>query len=474
MSLKPTFRLLSILIAILSIFLLIPATIEYFETENLYLFKISIVSILSSIPIWYFSRKAKSFSNKDVFLVIVLCWIAASFFGSIPFYLSDSFDGYSNALFEAVSGVTTTGATIIEDIESMPKSILFWRSFLQWFGGLGIVIFTIALLPLLGVSGEKIFNLEYPGPSSEKITPRIKDTARLLIKFYVGFTLALFMLLSYSMSFFDAICHAMTTMPSGGFSTFNDSINGQSDYIKSIILLFMLITGTNFALHFRAVNLGLRSYQRDREFQYYILVCIFFSGLIFSLGFFNSDENSPLDIAFQTVSIVTTTGYTSTNYSSWSPFISQYLLFILMFTGAMGGSTSGGIKLIRIVALVKYVRVELKRALHEKAIIPVRIGKKVLSDELIRKTLAFFLFYVLFFFLASIIFVMLGDNLESSIGAAASAMGNIGPSIGEYGAMDTYSNMHTAGKYLMMFGMILGRLEIFAVLVLFTKTFWRS
>ena len=176
MSLKPTFRLLSILIAILSIFLLIPATIEYFETENLYLFKISIVSILSSIPIWYFSRKAKSFSNKDVFLVIVLCWIAASFFGSIPFYLSDSFDGYSNALFEAVSGVTTTGATIIEDIESMPKSILFWRSFLQWFGGLGIVIFTIALLPLLGVSGEKIFNLEYPGPSSEKITPRIKDT----------------------------------------------------------------------------------------------------------------------------------------------------------------------------------------------------------------------------------------------------------------------------------------------------------
>ena len=263
MSLKPTFRLLSILIAILSIFLLIPATIEYFETENLYLFKISIVSILSSIPIWYFSRKAKSFSNKDVFLVIVLCWIAASFFGSIPFYLSDSFDGYSNALFEAVSGVTTTGATIIEDIESMPKSILFWRSFLQWFGGLGIVIFTIALLPLLGVSGEKIFNLEYPGPSSEKITPRIKDTARLLIKFYVGFTLALFMLLSYNMSFFDAICHAMTTIPSGGFSTFNDSINGQSDYIKSIILLFMLITGTNFALHFRAVNLGLRSYQRD-------------------------------------------------------------------------------------------------------------------------------------------------------------------------------------------------------------------
>ena len=474
MSLRPTFRLLSILIAVLSVFLLVPATIEYFDSSSLYLFQISAISIFCAVPVWYFSRKAKSFSNKDVFLVIVLCWISAAIFGSIPFYLSGAFTGYSNALFEAVSGVTTTGATILTDIESMPRSILLWRSFLQWFGGLGIVIFTIALLPLLGVSGEKIFNLEYPGPSSEKITPRIKDTARLLLKFYIGFTLALFLLLSYNMSFFDAICHAMTTMPSGGFSTFSDSINGQSDYVKSVILLFMLITGTNFALHFRAVNLGLKSYQRDREFQYYIFACLFFIGLIFSFGFFSDGNTSPLDVAFQTVSIITTTGYTATDYSSWTPFISQYLLYILMFTGAMGGSTSGGIKIIRIVALYKYVRVELKRALHEKAIIPVRIGKKVLSDELIRKTLAFFLFYVLFFFLASIIFVMLGDNLESSIGAAASAMGNIGPSIGEYGAMDNYDGMHIVGKYLMMFGMILGRLEIFAVLVLFTRTFWRS
>ena len=283
---------------------------------------------MCAIPVWYLSRKAKSFSNKDVFLVIVLCWISAAIFGSIPFYVSGAFNGYSNALFEAVSGVTTTGATILTDIESMPRSILLWRSFLQWFGGLGIVIFTIALLPLLGVSGEKIFNLEYPGPSSEKITPRIKDTARLLLKFYIGFTVALFLLLSYSMSFFDAICHAMTTMPSGGFSTFNDSINGQSDYVKSVILFFMLVTGTNFALHFRAVNLGLKSYQRDREFQYYIFACLLFMTLIFSFGFFNEDKTSPLDVAFQTVSIITTTGYTATDYSSWTPFISQYLSLI--------------------------------------------------------------------------------------------------------------------------------------------------
>ena len=474
MSLRPTFRLLSILVFFLSLALLIPASIEYLDSGKIYLFYLAATSIFASIPIWFFSRKAKSFSNKDVFIVIVLSWVSASIYGSIPFHLSDLFNGYSNALFEAVSGVTTTGATILTDIESMPRSLLFWRSFLQWFGGLGIVIFTIALLPLLGVSGEKIFNLEYPGPSSEKITPRIKDTARLLIKFYVGFTGIQFFLLSYDMTFFNAICHAMTTMPSGGFSTFNDSINGQSDYVKSVILLFMIITGTNFALHFRAINLGLDSYRRDREFQYYILVCVFFSCLILFFGLVNNEDSPILDTVFQTVSIITTTGYTSTNYSDWNPFISQYILYILMFTGAMGGSTSGGIKLIRIVALFKYVRVELKRALHEKAIIPVRIGSKVLSDELIRKTLAFFLFYVLFFFLASIIFVMMGINLESSLGAAASAMGNIGPSIGDFGAMDNYSTLPVLAKYIMMFGMILGRLEIFAVLVLFTKTFWRS
>ena len=474
MSLRPTFRLLSILIFFLSLVLIIPALIEYFDSGKTYLFSISIISIAFCLPVWFLSRKAKSFSNKDVFVVIVMSWVSAAIFGSLPFYLSGLFNGFSNALFEAVSGVTTTGATILTDVESMPRSLLFWRSFLQWFGGLGIVIFTIALLPLLGVSGEKIFNLEYPGPSSEKITPRIKDTARLLIKFYVGFTGVQFLLLSYDMSLFNAICHSMTTMPSGGFSTFNDSINGQSDYVKSVILLFMILTGTNFALHFRSLNLGLDSYRRDREFQYYIFVCIFFSALILFFGLINNEGFPILDTVFQTVSIITTTGYTSTNYSEWNPFIAQYILYILMFTGAMGGSTSGGIKLIRIVVLFKYVRVELKRALHEKAIIPVRIGEKVLSDELIRKTLAFFLFYVLFFFVASVIFVMMGIDLESSLGAAASAMGNIGPSIGDFGAMDNYSSLPELAKYIMMFGMILGRLEIFAVLVLFTKTFWRS
>ena len=329
-------------------------------------------------------------------------------------------------------------------------------------------------MPLLGVSGEKLFNVEYPGPSSEKITPRIKDTARLLLTFYVGFTFLEFTLLSYSMPFFDAICHALTTMPTGGFSTFNDSINSQSTYVKSIILLFMVIGGTNFALHFRMLKAGPKGYIRDREFLYYIGLIMLVSMAILLIGNWYNEESNTLDTTFQVVAILTSTGYTATDYSAWQPFIKQFLLFGLMFVGAMGGSTSGGIKLIRIVAIIKYARTELKRSLHSKAIIPIRIGQKLIPDEVIRKTLAFFLFYVAFFFIASFCFILLGDDFQSALGAAASGMGNIGPSWGAYGAMDNYLLMPMLSKYIMMFCMLLGRLEIFAVLVLFTKTFWRS
>ena len=474
MSLRPIFRFLAMLTMFLSIFLLIPALIDYVDLGGVYLLKIAGAAFILSLPVLYVCRKAKSLSNKNVFLVIVLSWVMTSVFGSLPFYYSGFFDNYTNALFEAVSGVTTTGATILDDIEILPKSILFWRAFLQWIGGLGVVVFTIALLPLLGVSGEKLFNVEYPGPSSEKITPRIKDTARLLLKFYIGFTLLEFVLLSYDMPSFDAICHALTTMPTGGFSTFNDSINSQSYYVKSVILLFMIIGGTNFALHFRAAKAGPKSYIRDREFLYYIGLVSLASISILLISYWYSEGSNTLDTTFQVVAIITSTGYTATDYSAWQPFIKQFMLFGLMFVGAMGGSTSGGMKLIRIIAVAKYATMELKRSLHSKAIIPIRIGKKIIPDEVIRKTIAFFLFYVSFFFFASFCFIVMGIDFQSAMGAAASGMGNIGPSWGAYGAMDNYLLMPMIGKYIMMFCMLLGRLEIFAVLVLFTKTFWRS
>ena len=476
MSLRPTFRFLAILVMFLSLCLLIPGLIDYFsgETQSLYLFKIAGFSFIAAIPVWLLSRKARSFSNRDVFLVTVFSWVLAAIFGSFPFYFSGYFPSYPDALFEAVSGVTTTGATILTDIESLPKSILLWRAFLQWIGGLGIVVFTIALLPLLGVSGEKLFNLEFPGPSSEKMTPRIQETAKILLGFYVGFTFIEFLLLSYSMTFFNAICHAFTTMPTGGFSTFNSSINDQPIYVKTVILLFMIIGGTNFVLHFRALKGGFRSYIRDREFLYYTGLIAIISSMILLISYITSNGSGVLDTVFQVVAILTSTGYTATDYELWSPYVKQFMLFGLMFVGAMGGSTSGGMKLIRVVAIFKYARMELKRALHSKAIIPIRIGSKVIEDEVIRKTLGFFLFYIMFFFFASLSFSAMGIDMESSFGAAASGMGNIGPSLGQFGPTDTYLSLPLAGKFIMMFCMLLGRLEIFAVLVLFTKTYWRT
>ncbi len=476
MSLRPTFRFLTILIMFLSLCLFIPKLINYFsgETQSLYLFKIAGFSFIAAIPVWLLSRKARSFSNRDVFLVIVFSWVLASILGSFPFYFSGYFPSYPDALFEAVSGVTTTGATILTDIESLPKSILLWRAFLQWIGGLGIVVFTIALLPLFGVSGEKLFNLEFPGPASEKMTPRIQETAKILLGFYVGFTFVEFLLLSYSMTFFNAICHAFTTMPTGGFSTFNSSINDQPIYVKTVILLFMIIGGTNFVLHFRALKGGFRSYIRDREFLYYAGLIAIVSSVILLISYITSNGSGVLDTVFQVVAILTSTGYTATDYELWSPYVKQFILFGLMFVGAMGGSTSGGIKLIRVVAIFKYAKMELKRALHSKAIIPIRIGSKVIEDEVIRKTLGFFLFYIMFFFFASLSFSAMGIDMESSFGAAASGMGNIGPSLGQFGPTDTYLSLPLAGKFIMMFCMILGRLEIFAVLVLFTKTYWRT
>jgi len=476
MSLRPTFRFLSMLVMFLSFSLLIPGLLDYLDSGNLYLFKIAGFSFASVIPIFYLSRKARSFSNRDVFLAVVFGWVLASVFGSLPFYYSGHFPSYSDALFEAVSGVTTTGATILTDIESIPKSILLWRAFLQWLGGLGIVVFTIALLPLLGVSGEKLFNLEFPGPASEKISPRIQDTAKILLSFYIGFTFVEFLLLSYapSMTFFDAIAHAFTTMPTGGFSTFNTSLNDQSIYVKSIILLFMIIGGTNFALHFRALKGGFRSYTRDTEFLYYMGVIGIVSFLILFISYMTSNGSNILDTVFQVTAILTSTGYTATDYELWTPYVKQFMLFGLMFVGAMGGSTSGGMKIIRLVAVYKYARAELKRALHSKAIIPIRIGSQIIQDEVIRKTLGFFLFYIFFFFFAAFSFSAMGIDMESSFGAAASGMGNIGPSLGQFGPMDSYLSMPLAGKYIMMFCMLLGRLEIFAVLVLFTKTYWRT
>lgn len=439
------------------------------------------------LPIWFATKSKRSLASKDGFAIVTLAWLLVALAGSLPFYLTGAIPNFTDAWFESMSGVTTTGSTIIGNINTLPNlengieslthGVLFWRSFIQWIGGMGIILFTIAILPLLGVGGVQLFKAEVPGPVADKIRPRVKETAKILWMVYVGFTAVQIILLSiFGMPFFDAVCHSFTTMPTGGFSTQNSSIASYSSHaIQYIIIIFMFIAGANFTLHFYALSGKVKNYFKDPEFRTYFGIIIFVTFLIF-LNISSSNSNwsheSFLNSLFQTVSIMTTTGYGSADYELW-PFFSQYLILILMFIGGMGGSTGGGMKIARIILLIKYAATETRRMLHARAIIPIRIGERFISDDVIRNTLGFFLIYISIFSLTSLVLTAFNLDIQSAIGASASAIGNIGPGFGAFGPTDNFALLHPIGKWLLSFCMLLGRLEIFTIMVLFSRTFWK-
>ena len=446
-----------------------------------------IICVVVGIPFWLITRRSRALNSKDGFAIVSFAWLIVAFAGSLPFYLSGTIPNFTDAWFEAMSGVTTTGATIIGNpttlpnlpngIESMPHGILFWRSFLQWIGGMGIIVFTIAILPLLGVGGVQLFKAEVPGPVADKIRPRVKETAKILWMVYVGFTFLQFLLLGFAgMPWFDSICHAFTTMPTGGFSTQNASIAAYSNpLIHYIIIFFMFIAGVNFTLHFRAITGNFKSYFKDYEFKVYFFILFFATTFIFfNISYSESDlSHNTFQISlFQSLALMTGTGYANANYELW-PFFSQLLLFFMMFFGAMGGSTSGGMKIARVILLIKYAASETRRMLHSRAIIPIRIGDRTISDDVIRNTLGFFLIYLSFFMITALVLTALNFDFLSSLSAAASAIGNVGPAFGAFGPTDNYALLHPIGKWMMTFCMLLGRLEIFTIMVLFSRTFWR-
>ena len=489
MNIRSILNILAALLTLLGFSMLIPAGIAFgFGESDLsgFLYSFSI-SIFIGLPIWFITRKGYSVTNKDGFAIVTFAWIITGIVGALPFYLSGAIPNVTDAFFESMSGVTTTGATIIGNpatlphlpngIESLPHGILFWRSFIQWIGGMGIIVFTIAILPLLGVGGVQLFKAEVPGPVSDKIRPRVRETAKYLWMVYIGFTIAeIIMLKIAGMDWFDAVCHSFTTMPSGGFSTKNASIGSYDNVgIHYIIIFFMFITGVNFSLHFRAITGDIKSYFRNSEFLTYfwliaIVTVVFTFSLVIRSG--NWSHALFLDSLFQTVSILTSTGYTIADYDLWA-FFAQFILLILMFVGSMGGSTGGGMKIVRVMLILKYAALETRRMLHAKAIIPIRIGEKYISGDVIRNTLGFFLFYIFIFVFTSFFLTTLNIDLKSSMGVAASALGNTGPALGEFGPTDNYALLPGVGKWLLTFCMLLGRLEIFTVVVLFSRTFRR-
>lgn len=433
---------------------------------------------VGGILIWATKNAKKDIGKKEGFIIVSMVWVIFSFFGSLPYIFSKSIPNFTNAFFETISGFTTTGSSILSDIEALPHGILFWRSITQWLGGMGIIVLSLAILPVFGIGGMQLFMAEVPGPTPDKISPRIRQTAKTLWVIYLGFTAVETLLLWIGgMTIFDAVCHSFTTMATGGFSTKQASVAyWSSPFIQYVIVVFMFFAGTNFTLSYLALKGRFRSVIKDEEFKYYGLFVIAFSLIIFvGLLVTSSLDIEPAfrDSLFQVVSIITTTGYATADYLLWSPTLT-IIIFALFFFGGSAGSTGGGIKIMRIVLLLKNSYYELRRMLHPNAVIPVKFNKHSVDSKIITNVLAFFMLYFIIFGFSTIIFMLIETDMESAMGAVATSLGNIGPGLGNVGPAENFAHVHPFGKWFLSFLMLLGRLELFTVLVLFSPTFWKE
>ena len=474
-------------------FLTVPFSMYYDEPEKWGILSAGIITVIIGILLYFLNKpKDTIIRKKEGYLIVTLGWLTLSFTGMLPYLLSGAIPGISNAFFETISGYSTTGSSILTDIETMPKGILFWRSATHWIGGMGIIVLTIAILPLLGIGGMQLFMAEAPGPSADKLHPRITDTAKRLYLIYVILTLVEFFLLKFAgMTWFDAINHAMATMSTGGFSTKSDSIafyNGQP-LIQYIIIFFMFVAGTNFVLTYFALKGKVQKVFNSEEFKYYLFGILSVSLIIATVILFFQDPNLESVLAhpkvlgdtesairhalFMVTSVVTTTGFVSADFTMWN-FFGTGIFFALFFTGGSAGSTSGGVKVVRHIIMLKNSFLEFKKALHPNAIIPVRYDGKTVNRTIVFNILSFFVIYMLIFTTSSVILTLLGLDFKSALGAAASSLGNIGPAIGSVSPVDNFAHLSNAAKWFCSFLMLIGRLELFTVLILFTPFFWRK
>jgi trk system potassium uptake protein TrkH len=433
----------------------------------------------------------KEMNKREGYIVVAFGWIVMTLSGTIPYLLTGSITSFTNAFFETMSGYTTTGATILNDIEIVPKGVLFWRSLTHWIGGMGIIVLAVAILPLLGIGGMQMFAAEAPGPSADKLHPRITDTAKRLWLIYFGYTAAETILLKVAgMSFFDAINHSLCTLSTGGFSTKNASIaywNGQP-IIQYIIIVFMFLAGTNFVLSYFAFKGKIQRVLRDEELKLYFKFIAIFTIIAALIIYFKADlttstiehpmvwgkaESSFRHALFQVISVVTTTGFITADYTLWTPLLLVFF-FGLMFLGGSAGSTSGGVKVVRHLILIKNGFLEFKRALHPNAVLPVRYNNKAVTGDIVFNILAFFILYMLSFIVGALVFSMFNIDFMSSIGLSASSLGNVGPALGNFGPVNNYAALPSLGKWWASFLMLIGRLELFTVLILLTPFFWRN
>ena len=476
-------RILGLLLALFSITLLPPLVIAWWTQDGAKLaFSMALmITITLGLALWLPVRKVKKeLRLRDGFVVVVLFWAVLGLTGAVPLVLSDNpHMSFTDAAFESLSALTTTGATVITGIDALPTSILFYRQELQWLGGMGIIVLAVAILPLLGIGGMQLYRAETPGPIKDsKLTPRITQTAKALWYIYLTLTVSCAMLYwAAGMTFFDAVTHSFSTVSIGGFSTHDLSIGYfNNKLIDAIAVVFMLIAGINFTLHFLAWrNMSLKPYLYDTEFKAYIsvliVICIICCTYLLYQNVYKDPVTAITHGIFQTISIATTTGYTTTTYQSWPNFLPVLLLFASFF-GACAGSTGGGLKVIRIVLLYKQGIREIKRLVHPNAIIHIKLGDRPVQESIINAVWGFFAAYVAVFAIMMLLLMATGLNQVTAFSAMAACMNNLGPGLGDVSAH--YGDINNVAKWILCVAMLLGRLEIFTLLVLLTPMFWRK
>ena len=477
MNFKSIVNLFSILILFFSISYIFPIIVSLIYKDgaiNLFLSTLSIVSLIGIVGVFLTRGEDNNLSQKDGFVIIVLFWIVLSFAGSVPFYLSGM--TFIDSIFESTSGITTTGATVISNIDALPESLLFYRQLLQWMGGMGLIVLAIAVMPLLGIGGGQIYKTEVPGAMGEqRLTPRIKETAQALWLIYLGLTIACAVLYYFNgMSVFDSISHAMSTVAIGGFSTHNESIGFfNSIPIELICMVFMLLSSFSFALHYFAIYKSKPlKYFYDPELRFFasILLLIFIIALIIS--FFSDMSGANIrQIAFHSVSMITTTGFSISDTSTW-PFSISFLLLIGAFVGACSGSVGGGVKSWRVLIMINHAYKNIMTIIHPNSVISLKIGTKNVDDQVATSVWGFFSIYIISFVILLLGILISGLDFESAFSAVGACLNNLGPGLGA--VSENYSQITSFSKGILAFAMLLGRLEIFTLLVLLTPMFWEK
>lgn len=481
-NLRMLLRTIGWLMMIESAFMLIPLLVGLIYQESDYLnFLISVgITLGAGIGLMSLKPKTREMGKREAILLTALTWVILSIFGMIPFLLSKTHLSVTNAFFETMSGFTTTGASVLDTLTNVPKSILMWRCVIQWIGGMGIILFTLAVLPMLNYQGGmQLFNAEVTGITHDKLRPRVSYTAKGLWLVYICLTVILIILLSFSdMSFFDAACHGLSTMSTGGFSTHDMSIAAwDSVYVKTIVIIFMFLGGINFALIFKVATGSPQSVLHNVAFKWYCIATVSaYILLTFNVaaeGLVHSWDDVLLDPLFQAVSIISSTGLVEPDFADWGP-LAELVLIAMMFVGACAGSTSGGAKIDRIIVLAKFLKNEFYRMMHPNAVTTVCINGKGTSYILVQKVLAFLFLYIFVIIGGGILLVLLGMNLRDSLFCALSAISNTGLGTDTTGVIGNYSLIPDAAKWILSFIMLVGRLELYTILLLFTPAFWKK